>query len=168
MKNGIVVADSGPIFSLAIIERLDLLDLMFEEVKIPLAVWKEITFDKSQQFYQYIHDFFQYKIQEIESFNELTFTMDYGESESVILYKELNANFLLIDDKKARNIADYLEVNCIGTLGLLIASKNTGFVKALLPLFKKFYTNKRYYSPKLLNTILRQHNEKPFDFQSLL
>jgi hypothetical protein len=28
----------------------------------------------------------------IKGFNELTFVMDYGESESVILYKELNAD----------------------------------------------------------------------------
>ena len=35
----------------------------------------------------------------ISGFNELSFLMDYGESESVILYKEMDADFLLIDDK---------------------------------------------------------------------
>jgi hypothetical protein len=46
--------------------------------------------------------------------------MDYGESESVILYQELNANYLLIDDQKARLMAESLGVNCIGSVGLLI------------------------------------------------
>jgi hypothetical protein len=41
--------------------------------------------------------------------------MDYGESEAITLYKELNANFLLIDDRKARLIAESMKVNCIGT-----------------------------------------------------
>lgn len=38
MKNGLVIADSGPIFSLALIDKLDLLDKLFEDVKISHAV----------------------------------------------------------------------------------------------------------------------------------
>ena len=32
MKNGLVISDSGPIFSLAIVGKLDLLNEMFEKV----------------------------------------------------------------------------------------------------------------------------------------
>jgi len=64
--------------------------------------------------------------------------MDYGESESVILYKELNADFLLIDDKKARMIAENYNVNCIGTLGLLSIAKDKGLVTDLRSLFVDF------------------------------
>jgi uncharacterized protein len=42
MKNGLVIADSGPLFSLALINRLDILTELFDEVKIPQAVWNEI------------------------------------------------------------------------------------------------------------------------------
>jgi predicted nucleic acid-binding protein len=35
MKNGLVIADAGPIFSLAIIDKLELLNQIFDEVKIP-------------------------------------------------------------------------------------------------------------------------------------
>ncbi|MGJ3234163.1 DUF3368 domain-containing protein [Marivirga sp.] len=85
--------------------------------------------------------------------------MDYGESESVILYKELNADFLLIDDKKARNIAENFDINCIGTLGVLSVAKDKGLIKELRPLFLSFLDNNRYYSVKLLNKILQRHNE---------
>ena len=34
MKNGLVLADSGSIFSLAIIDKLDLLNQLFDEIKI--------------------------------------------------------------------------------------------------------------------------------------
>ncbi len=34
MKNGLVIADAGPIFSLALIDKLDILDKLFDEVKI--------------------------------------------------------------------------------------------------------------------------------------
>ena len=104
MKNGLVIADSGPIFSLAVIDKLELLEHLFDSIRIPIGVWNEITHNKSAEHYEKISTFFLEKKQEIKGFNDLTFVMDYGESEAVILYKELQADFLLIDDRKARNI----------------------------------------------------------------
>lgn len=95
----------------------------------------------------------------IKGFNELTFIMDYGESESVILYRELGADFLLIDDKKARTIAENFDINCIGTLGVLSTAKDRGLVKELRPIFEIFLENDRYYSIKLLNSLLAKHGE---------
>jgi predicted nucleic acid-binding protein len=83
MKNGIVVADAGPIISLALVDKLDLLDKMFDEVAIANAVWEEVTGDESKKFVKRIKKYFINKIHRIESFNELTFVMDYGESESL-------------------------------------------------------------------------------------
>lgn len=85
--------------------------------------------------------------------------MDYGESESVILYKEMNAKFLLIDDKKARKIAENFDIECIGTLGILSVAKDKGLIDELRPIFKTFLVNNRYYSIKLLNKLLDKHNE---------
>ena len=106
------------------------------------------------------------KIQEIIGFNELTFVMDYGESESVILYKELHADFLLIDDRKARNIAENLGVNCIGTIGLLAVAKDKKLIVELKPMFEIFLHNKRYYSIDLLNTILTKYNEEKIIYKA--
>ena len=160
-KKGLVIADSGPIFSLATINKLELLDEIFDEVKIPKAVWNEITFDKNTSFYHSIQLFFESRVVEISSFNELTFLMDYGESESVILYKELNADFLLIDDKKARRIAENFNINCVGTLGILSTAKEKGLVKDLRAIFLAFLKNERYYSISLMNKLLEIHNEEP-------
>lgn len=113
VKNELVIADSGSIFSLAIIDKLEILNLIFDNIRIHIAVWKEITLDKSTGHYQRVYKFFHDKTQQIIGFNELSFLMDYGESESVILYKELQANFLLIDDRKARKIAENFGLNCI-------------------------------------------------------
>lgn len=102
MKNGLIVSDTGPIFSLAIIDKLDILNKLFDEILIPNAVWEELTKNKSAKYYNRIVDFFKNKVQTISSYNELAFIMDYGESEAVKLYIETNADFLLIDDRKAR------------------------------------------------------------------
>jgi len=161
MKNGLVIADAGPIFSLAIIDKLVLLDQLFDEVKIPRAIWREITLQKNTDFYNAIVGFFEDKVVDIRGFNELTFIMDYGESEAVVLYKELGADFLLIDDKKARKIAENFGMNCIGTLGLLSFSKDKNLIRELRPLFIELLDNKRYFSLNLLNAILIEKNEEP-------
>lgn len=159
MKKGLVIADAGPIFSLAIIDKLELLNAIFDDIKIPRAVWHEITLDKKTAFYGKIHGYFKHRVLDISGFNELTLIMDYGESESVMLYKELNAQFLLIDDKKARNIAENFDIKCVGTLGLLSMAREKGLIDKLKPLFETLLKNDRYYSINLLNKILHRHNE---------
>lgn len=166
MKNGLVIADAGAIFSLAIIGKLELLNRLFDDIKISKAVWEEITLNKSTRFYKTITHFFKPKVISIKGFNELSFIMDYGESESIILYKELNADFLLIDDKKARTIAENFGIKCIGTLGILLAAKDKGLLKELRPAFVTLLKNDRYYSIKLLNTLLERNNEKPIKHKS--
>jgi predicted nucleic acid-binding protein len=163
MKNGIVISDSGPIFSLAIVDKLELLEGLFDEIYIPKAVWEEITRDKTTEHYRKIEDYFRDKIKKISGANKLTFVMDYGESEAVILYNELEANFLLIDDKKARDIAENFGINCIGTIGILSIACQKGMIGELRPIFQTFLENKRFYSVKLLNMILRKHDEKEIE-----
>ena len=160
MNNGIVISDAGPIFSLAVIDKLGILDIIFDEIHIPQAVWDEITLDQSTRYYGLISEFFQNKVVKIKGNNLLTFVMDYGESEAIVLYQELNANYLLVDDRKARSYAENLGVNCIGTLGVLINAKKNNLIKELKPLFQKLLNNNRYYSINLLNSILTKNNEK--------
>ena len=160
MKRGLVISDAGPIISLAIIDRLEILNNLFEEVFIPKAVWEEVSRDQTLVYYDRIAEFFEPRVKEISGFNELTFVMDYGESESVILYKEMHATYLLIDDKKARNIAENLGIRCIGTIGILSKAREKNLIKELRPLFEVFVKNDRYYSMKLLNTILELHKEE--------
>ncbi len=153
MKNGLVIAD-----------KLWILDKLFDEIRIPQAVWNEITLDKTKPFISKIKGYFAKKVHKIKGFNELTFVMDYGESESVILYRESQADFLLIDDKKARKIAENFGIQCIGTIGLLSISKDKGIIDELRPIFKSFIENKRFYSQKLLNTVLESKGEKILNY----
>jgi uncharacterized protein len=160
MKNGLVIADSGPLFSLALIDRLDILSSLFNDVKVSQAVWNEITYDKTKSDYHKLYHFFKDNVHQIKGLNELTFVMGYGESESLILYKEMNADLLLIDDKKARKIAENLDVNCIGLIGLLSIAKDNGLIGMLRPIFVTFLKNKRFYSIELLNAILKVKGEE--------
>ena len=156
MQNGMVICDSGPVFSLAVIDKLEILNLLFDQIYIPFAVWEEITRDESQPHYERISSFFEDKRREISGFNELTFVMDYGESEAVMLYKELNADYLLVDDKKARKIAENFGIKCIGTIGILAIGKDKGLIEELKTIIQRIYTPKTF----LFTAITKQHIEK--------
>ena len=159
----IVIADTGAIISLIHLGKIDLIEEVFGDFYIAEAVWKELNdydypgFDRS--FLQNLRP----KVGQIKSKNHLLMVMDSGESESVILYEELHADFLLIDDNKARILAESLNVNCIGSLGLLIKAKQKGLVTELKPLFSKLIETRRYFSKRLLNDLLLKIDETEFD-----
>lgn len=158
-KNGLVIADSGAIFSLAVLDQLELLHVLFDDAAIPNAVWEEITLDRTVSFYGRMRSFFKKRVRSVTGMNALTPLMDYGESECVLLCKESAADFLLIDDRKARKIAENFGIRCIGTIGLLAVARQKKIIPALLPLFETLLRSKRFYSLELLNAVLAQHNE---------
>jgi predicted nucleic acid-binding protein len=158
-KSVSIVLDTGPVISLAVIDKLELLTQLFTEIAIPTAVWEELRRSDFFNDFPRIKSFFERRVKKINSFNELILITDYGESESMLLYKELEADFLVIDDKKARAIAEELGINCIGTLAILIKAKEKGFITTLKPVFESLIQNNRYYSRSVVNAILSKHNE---------
>lgn len=155
----IVIADTGALISLAHVDKIELIESVFGKVYIPNAVWEEIIKYEYQEFDKSSLLRLEKNIIHIKSKNHLSVIMDYGEAESVILYEEINADYLLIDDNRARNMAESLGVNCIGSIGLLIKSKQLGFIKEIRPIFHKWIKLERYFSIKLLNSILKRLKE---------
>jgi hypothetical protein len=150
----VVIADTGALISLIHIGQLDLIEDVFGDFYIAKAVWNELHNYDNPDFDVSILKNIESKVKEVKTKNHLSVIMDYGESESAILYEELNANYLLIDDNKARLIAESLNINCIGTLGLLIKAKQKGLLTELKPLFEKLLLFGRFFSKRLLNDIL--------------
>lgn len=157
----IVVADTGALISLGIVGHIDLIEKVFGDFYIANAVWEELQVYENPEFEKNFLFDLEKRVVKIKSRNHLSVLMDYGESESVILYEELNADYLIIDDNKARMIAESLDVNCIGSIGFLIKAKQKGLVNDLKSIFKKWLENERYFSKRLLNKVLLQTGEEP-------
>ena len=55
--------------------------------------------------------------------------LDPGEASSIALALDLENPLLIIDEKKGRRVAERLEIEMIGTVGVLIRAKNAGLIE---------------------------------------
>jgi len=153
----ILIADSSALICLATCDSLDLLDLLFKEVKVPRAVFLEVSKEfkkESDKLRQYLEN----KIIEIQENKDLIIkegTIELGELEAMILYKQLKANWLLVDDRRARRIAQVNEINIIGSLGVLLLSKKFGYIDSIISKLELLKKSDIFLSEEIIqNTII--------------
>ena len=85
----ILIADSSALISLAICDSLNLLELLFKEVKVPRAVYIEVS-KKSKKEADKLSDYLINKIVDIVNNSDFIIkegTIEVGELEAMILYK---------------------------------------------------------------------------------
>lgn len=142
----IVVSDTSPITNLTQINRLDLLPKLYGAVTIPQTVADELArFPHSTGFnllalvpwltVRAVHD-----TRRVASFR---LQLDQGESEALVLCQELQADLLLIDERKGRRVAAEAGIPTTGLLGVLLTAKQRGLlpsVKAELDALARFTT----------------------------
>lgn len=156
----LLISDTSPLISLIIIEKLDLLEKLYGDYCIPNAVWQELTNHNAIKIYKSEIQQLSKKIHKT-SYNILPINgIDIGETECILLYKELHADYLLIDDKKGRDVAELNDIKCIGTLTVLYKAKEKGYITEIRNLFIKLTEYKRFYSKSIMNFFLEQANEK--------
>ncbi len=130
----IVVADTTPLISLLKINRLYLLEKLYGSVFIPRAVFSELTSnEKYQSEAETISKSNFIECRDVSNTQALAIlqavtALDLGESEAIILTRELKADVLLIDEVKGRKVAQQLNIPLSGALGVLIDSFDTGLL----------------------------------------
>ena len=122
----IVVADTTPIITLMKLQRLDLLERLFDTVIIPNAVYEELISNSNYltEAQMVVACPFLKRIevsdrQSIKILREVV-GLDAGESEAIALAEEKNAALLIIDERKGRRVAKQMELKIIGTIGILL------------------------------------------------
>jgi predicted nucleic acid-binding protein len=65
--------------------------------------------------------------------NVLLDEMDLGEVETIVLASEMNADWVLMDEKKGRRKLTQLSIPKIGTLGILLRAKQLELIPAIKP-----------------------------------
>jgi uncharacterized protein len=123
----IVVSDTTAITTLLKAGMEGLLPELFENVTIPQAVWDELLAFHSRL----PNSVLLRAVGRADRLLQETASLGRSEAEAITLAKEINADLLLTDDLKARNIATSLHIKCSGLLGLLIRGKQLGHVTSV-------------------------------------
>ena len=54
--------------------------------------------------------------------------LDSGEAEAIVLTQELKADYIVLDDKASREIAKFIGLSVIGTIGVLLLAREKGII----------------------------------------
>jgi predicted nucleic acid-binding protein len=133
-----IICNSSPIIGLAKIERLDIIEKLYREIIVPEAVFDELITkgrdkDKTAAINKMIDKniVIVQKVKNRELIRALRKDLDYGESEVIALAIELQADLVILDEKDARDIADFYNLTKTGLLGVLIRAKERGFIPSV-------------------------------------
>lgn len=130
----IVVSDTTPLISLLKTGRLDTLEKLFGEVRIPDAVFEELT--SNPRYSDEAAAIRSYPYIDIISVNDTDAVdqvsredgLDLGESEAIVLTQEISADLLLMDEARGRDVARSLGLRITGTVGILLLSYERGIL----------------------------------------
>lgn len=136
----IVVSDTSPLSSLAIVGQLSLLQQLYGKVIIPTAVASELANTEPED--SRVTAVLSSTWIETQSVTNRTLVemlqnegkLDLGESEAIALSVELNVDELLIDERLGRREAKRLGLPIIGVLGVLVVAKGRGLISAVKPI----------------------------------
>ena len=130
----IVISDTTPIVSLLKIDKLELLRDLFEEVVVPEAVYDELTsndvFAEEAKAIASCPYLLKKIVENKEAVSvlQLATGLHLGESEALVLANALHADLVLLDERPGREVAQNMDLDFTGTIGIL----STAFRKGLL------------------------------------
>ncbi len=159
------VANSTVLIGLSKIGKLVYLQRIFTEIFIPQKVYQEVVIEgKNKPASKEVAKAKWLNVKKVKSQIEvalLSEELGYGESEVLILAKEINADWVLIDEEKARNSAIAAGFKVIGTLGLLVVFKRLGLIKKVKPLLDELREKKFYISDEIYKAVISRVGESP-------
>jgi predicted nucleic acid-binding protein len=137
----IIVSDAGPLIALAKIRELNILNRLFEKVKIPPSVFHELRLTSSRpgaiEFKEAIEITKWIEVSDPAHIPHiLLYAIEQGEAEAIALAKK-DGLVLLIDERRGRKIANKEKVKITGTGAVLVAAKKKGIIKKVSPALNK-------------------------------
>jgi predicted nucleic acid-binding protein len=142
----IVVSDTSPITALLTVGEERILAELFGKVIIPDAVHQELL--KSHAF---VPSWIE--VQQVSNTAEvirLSLLIDLGEAQAIELAKELDAELLLIDERKGRRLAEQEGVPIIGLLGVVLLAKRKNIIPSARNLLRGLDVSAGVYLAKEL------------------
>ena len=155
----IVVSNTTPLNYLILIGRAELLSAIYSNIVIPRAVYRELTSGRAPDIVrQWITDRPEWvdvadAPQIVDAHLE---SIQIGERETILVAEELNADLIVLDDRKARRLAHDRGLTVIGTIGILTDAAERGLID-LREALQALQTTSFRASSELLQSLLRQN-----------
>lgn len=128
----IVVADSGPLHYLILLEHIDLLQRFYGQVLVPEPVAKELGAAGApaavNEWIAKPPPWADVRPVTLEAMSTITDDLDLGERAAIALAETLQADLLLIDETAGRAEAKRRHLRVTGTLGVLRSGAEQGLV----------------------------------------
>lgn len=125
-----IIADTSCLIILSKIGKLDLLQKMYGSVST--------TSDIASEFGEALPDWILIeKVADQLKQQLLEIQLGKGESSAIVLAIETPGSVVILDDYKARKIAEKLGVIVTGTLGIIVKAKSSGFIPSIKPFLAK-------------------------------
>ena len=161
-----VVSDSSPLIYFTRLGHFPWLELIFGQVLIPQAVWREIVQDGSRypesgEVQNAIQAGWM-KVEHAELTGDVELAeLDPGEAEAITLAQKLDA-LLIIDETAGRAVALHRNVKVTGTLGILLEAKRRGLTPNLAQEIERLLHSTTFrLAAEVRDELLRQVGESP-------
>ena len=161
-----VVSNTSPLSALSIIGRLGLLRAQFGTIRIPNAVWTELSrleHVSGKQALEQAHADGWIEVHQTANrpiIEILGVTVDAGESESIAMSLEWPADLLIMDESAGRAMARNLKIRITGTLGVLLKAKRDGKIPSLKFEMDRLVQDAGFFvSDRVRNTFLAEAGE---------
>ena len=157
VKHKKVVCNSSPIINLTKINSLYLLEKLYGQVFIPVAVYNELVVEGiNKKGAKEIKSLVEKNVISIKKVNNISFVkalnkdLDLGESEVIALALQINAELIIVDELDARKFAELYELKKTGFIGILIKAKNEGYLSSVKEYIDRaieegFWLNEKLY-----------------------
>lgn len=160
-----VVSNTTPLIGLASIGRFDLLRQFFGELFIPKAVYDEVVVSGREEGGAKREVSAADWIKVVLVADQLAVEvllddLDRGEAEVIVLAREINADWSLMDEKKGRRKLAQLGMKKIGTIGILLGAKQAGLLESVASEIEQLRETGFSISQQVVERVLHQANER--------
>ncbi len=127
----IVVSDTSPLNYLILIGSVDVLPKLFQEVHVPAKIVEELQRSRAPLT---VREWAAspppwLRVTNPKTALDASIRLDPGEAQAIALAKELQADVVLIDERKGRSVAKVLGLATVGTLTVLEMAAELGLLE---------------------------------------
>ncbi len=162
-----VVSDSSPLIILAKIGRLELLPRLYRTITITPQVYAEVVVvGEGLAGSAEIASAKWIDVKPVRNAADLkmarqSYGLGIGELSTIFLGKQLRADLVLIDEAKARKVAQEQELAVLGCVGVLEDAFGLRLLSDLPQAYRQLLASGAYVEPKILENSLKMLNLPP-------